>query len=216
MKLYVDKVSTTSYYDFWKDDYTGNGKLSIGSWYTGGHSYPYSGYLDEVAYYNKALSASEVTALYNKGINHQYICTTANTAPVITSTAVTSVNEDAAYSYTLTANDLDISDPITLFALKKPSWLSFNASSGLLSGTPTNSNVGDTTIVLAAYDGKDTVKQSYTLTVVNVNDAPVLSGMEGTAAAYTEGDPAMNITSTLAVTDVDNANMQSATVKYYK
>ena len=50
------------------------------------------------------------------------------------------------------------------------------------------------------------------LTVVNVNDAPVLSGMEGTAAAYTEGDPAMNITSTLAVTDVDNANMQSATV----
>ena len=213
LRIYLDKVQTTKYYDFYTDNYTGNGKLSIGCWYIpGGYTYPFSGYMDEVAYYNKALSPSEVTDLYNKGINHQYICSTANTAPIITSTPVTSVNEDAAYSYTVTANDLDSGDPMTLYALKKPSWLSFNASSGLLSGTPTNSNVGDTTVVLAAYDGKDTVKQSYTLTVVNVNDAPVLSGIESSAIAYTEGDAATAITSTITVSDVDNANMQSATV----
>ena len=59
----------------------------------------------------------------------------------MTSTAVTAVNEDAAYSYTFVASDMDIGDSVTLAAPTLPSWLSFDASTGVLSGTPMNTEV---------------------------------------------------------------------------
>ena len=44
-----------------------------------------------------------------------------------------------------------------------------------------------------------------------VNDIPVVSGAAGTLA-YTEGDGAQTIDATLSVTDVDDTNIESATV----
>ncbi|MCT8858968.1 beta strand repeat-containing protein, partial [Shewanella xiamenensis] len=64
-----------------------------------------------------------------------------NGAPVISSTALTSATQDAAYSYTLVATDSDVGDSLTLSTVTLPSWLSFNAATGVLSGTPTNANV---------------------------------------------------------------------------
>ena len=49
--------------------------------------------------------------------------------------------------------------------------------------------------------------------VTAVNDNPALAGIEGTALAYTENDPATAITSTLTVSDVDSTNLSSATVQ---
>ncbi|MGI2154616.1 DUF4347 domain-containing protein, partial [Shewanella oncorhynchi] len=68
--------------------------------------------------------------------------TNVNDAPTISSTAMTAATQDAAYSYTLTATDSDTGDSLTLSAVTKPSWLSFNAATGLLSGTPSNADVG--------------------------------------------------------------------------
>ena len=48
-----------------------------------------------------------------------------NDAPVITTSEVTSVNEDASYSYTFAASDVDVGDSVTLSATTIPSWLSF-------------------------------------------------------------------------------------------
>jgi len=99
-----------------------------------------------------------------------------NDAPNITSSEVTSVNEDTDYSYTFTASDVDSGDTVTLAAPTKPSWLSFNTGTGVLSGTPTNRNVGDHSLVLSATDVAGAVTtQNFIITVNNVNDAPTVN-----------------------------------------
>ncbi|MBT6246327.1 MAG: hypothetical protein HOI43_12995, partial [Gammaproteobacteria bacterium] len=50
-----------------------------------------------------------------------------------------------------------------------------------------------------------------TITVADVDDAPVLSGAGGTLA-YTEDDAATAIDTTLSLTDIDTTNMASATI----
>ena len=51
------------------------------------------------------------------------------------------------------------------------------------------------------------------LSVTAVNDAPVATSVEGTALVYTENQGAAAITSTLALSDVDSANLSSAIVQ---
>ncbi|HLL89182.1 MAG TPA: tandem-95 repeat protein, partial [Tepidisphaeraceae bacterium] len=51
------------------------------------------------------------------------------------------------------------------------------------------------------------------IAVTAVNDAPTLTGIEGTALAYTENAAATAITSTLVVADADNTNLTGATVQ---
>ena len=51
------------------------------------------------------------------------------------------------------------------------------------------------------------------IAVTPVNDAPVLAGIEGTALAYTENDPATAVTVSITASDVDNANLAGATVQ---
>ena len=68
--------------------------------------------------------------------------TNVNDAPDFTSTAATAATEDAAYSYTVTATDVDTGDSATLAGTTVPSWLTFTAATGVLAGTPTNAEVG--------------------------------------------------------------------------
>ncbi|WP_235522165.1 Ig-like domain-containing protein [Shewanella xiamenensis] len=122
-----------------------------------------------------------------------------NDAPTISSTALTSATQDAAYSYTLVATDSDVGDSVTLSAVTLPSWLSFNAATGVLSGTPTNTNVGSHAVVLRATDVDGlTADQSFTIAVANVNDAPVASNQ----SVALEEDSSVMIT--LAGEDADN------------
>ncbi|BDX07891.1 putative Ig domain-containing protein [Planctobacterium marinum] len=128
-----------------------------------------------------------------------------NDAPVINSTAITSVNEDSAYSYTLTATDVDDGDTLTLAAPTLPDWLSFDSSTGTLSGTPVNSNVGFHAVVLTATDTSNAVDtQSFTITVANTNDAPVIN-----STAITSVNEDSIYSYTLAVTEVDNGDIVS-------
>ena len=50
------------------------------------------------------------------------------------------------------------------------------------------------------------------VTIIPVNDAPVLAAIEGAALAYLENQAATAITATLTVSDVDSANLAGATV----
>ena len=99
--------------------------------------------------------------------------TNTNDAPTITSTEVTAVNEDASYSYTMLGSDVDVGDSLTLAATTLPSWLSFDASTGILSGTPTNEAVGDHAVVLTATDQSGSVAtQSFS---IKVNQVPTVA-----------------------------------------
>ncbi len=104
--------------------------------------------------------------------------TNVNDDPEFTSTAIQSVNEDDEYNYSIIVVDLD-GDAITLTAPTKPDWLTFTDNTdgtGTLIGTPTNADVGTHNIILIAEDpngGSDL--QNYNITVVNVNDVPVIA-----------------------------------------
>jgi gliding motility-associated-like protein len=76
-----------------------------------------------------------------------------NSAPVISGTPGITAAQDAAYSFTPVASDLE-GDALTFSIINKPSWASFNTATGALTGTPTNANVGTTTgIVISVSDG---------------------------------------------------------------
>ena len=134
----------------------------------------------------------------------QYVLTVVNTndAPSFTSTAVTSVNEDAAYSYTVATSD-DDGDTVTVTCTTCPSWLSYSSSTGKLTGTPDNDDVGANAVVLTANDGTTTSTQSFTVTVANVNSMGSVS-LSGTTAE----DQALTAT----VTDPDG--LTGVTISY--
>ncbi|WAL79152.1 putative Ig domain-containing protein [Shewanella sp. DAU305] len=134
-----------------------------------------------------------------------------NDAPTISSTAITAATQDAAYSYTFAASDTDVGDTLTLSAVTKPSWLSFNAATGLLSGTPSNADVGAHPVTLRVTDTDGlTADQSFSITVTNVNDAPTISSTAITAATQ---DAAYSYTFAAADTDVGDTLTLSAVTK---
>jgi hypothetical protein len=57
-----------------------------------------------------------------------------------------------------------------------PAWLTFDAATKTLSGTPGAGEIGDLSLKVTASDGSLSASQTFVLTVQNVNDAPVASG----------------------------------------
>jgi len=119
-----------------------------------------------------------------------------NNLPTFTSSPVTSVNENTAYSYDVNANDAD-GDTLTYSLTQTPSWLSINSATGLISGTSPEVN-SDTQFVVTVQvsDGNGNVAQVFTIDVLNVviipptNNAPVITSgpvtsvNENTAYSY--------------------------------
>jgi hypothetical protein len=89
-----------------------------------------------------------------------------NQAPVFTSEAVTSAREGNAYSYQVTATDADLpASTLTYEALDIPYWLSFDATTQILSGTPDRDAEQSNLVRLQVSDGQETVIQEFTLIV---------------------------------------------------
>jgi len=96
----------------------------------------------------------------------------ANAAPVITSTALASVLENAAYEYTLVATDAD-DDELVYSATTLPAGFAFDAATGVLS----SANVGAAAshdVVLSVTDGEDSTTDTFTITV-EIDDGSVFT-----------------------------------------
>ncbi|MGS0691143.1 putative Ig domain-containing protein [Shewanella sp. 30m-9] len=122
-----------------------------------------------------------VTATDQDGasVNDYVVVTVVNVnfAPIISGGSEPSVVEGDLYSFTPTVTDADIGDTKTFSITNKPTWASFNTSTGALTGTPTQSDIGTTSgIVISVADGAGATDSlvSFDLTVLNTNDAPVL------------------------------------------
>ncbi|QHP78955.1 tandem-95 repeat protein [Pectobacterium odoriferum] len=112
--------------------------------------------------------------------------TNVNDAPVVSGTVPPqSVAQDSSLNFTLPSGlftDADAGDTLTLSATLAdgtalPSWLSFNPATGTFSGTPASGDIGNLTIKVTATDGSSaSVSTTFSLTVTNVNEAPVVSG----------------------------------------
>jgi Ca2+-binding RTX toxin-like protein len=98
--------------------------------------------------------------------------------------------EDAAFSFTVPENsfsDSDSGDTLTYSAslasgAELPAWLSFNASTGVFSGTPRQADVGSIEVRVTATDPSGlSASDTFALSVANVNDAPVVSAANATA-----------------------------------
>ena len=76
-----------------------------------------------------------------------------------------------------------------------------------------NPNTDSRTVTWTVNDGAvDCDPQTSAITVTAVNDPPVLSGLSG-VLTYTENDGAKVIDDTISLTDLDNANMDHATIE---
>jgi beta propeller repeat protein len=96
----------------------------------------------------------------------------ANDAPAFAVSLLPFATEDAAYAYAVVALDIDAGDVPTYEMTDGPGFLTMDAATGLLEGTPSNADVGTHEVSLTASDGMATATQSFELTVANVNDAP--------------------------------------------
>jgi Putative Ig domain len=105
-----------------------------------------------------------------------------NSAPTVSGSPPTSVQAGSAYSFTPSASDLD-KDKLTWMIENKPAWASFNASTGQLSGTPTQTNAGTySDIRISVSDSKATTALGAFSIVVSAapNRAPTIAGTPGT------------------------------------
>jgi hypothetical protein len=141
--------------------------------------------------------------------------TSVNDAPEFTSDAITQVDEDNLYSYSIVAVDIDtqdisISDNLTITG-KLPQWLNLTDNtdgSALLTGTPDNSQVGDHVISLMVTDsGNITDIQVFTLVVNNINDAPIADNI----ALTLDEDTQVSITPTASDADLNNLTFSAQT-----
>lgn len=120
--------------------------------------------------YNTTSGYTDPTLFFARRKNHD---------PEISGTPATSINEDQAYSFIPAAYDSDPGDSMIFSITNKPLWTSFNTTTGELTGTPVNDDVGISENIIItvtdAYGGADSL-DPFSLTVINVNDPPQISG----------------------------------------
>ncbi|MGL4634669.1 MAG: putative Ig domain-containing protein, partial [Beijerinckiaceae bacterium] len=144
-----------------------------------------------------------------------------NDAPTVAAAiADQSTNEDAAFNFVVPAAtfaDVDVGDTLTYTATLAgggalPAWLSFNAATRTFSGTPVNGDVGPINVTVTATDGSAaSVSDTFTLTVVNTNDAPTSITFGSNTPDVDEDDPGVIIT-TISGTDPDVGDTLTYTV----
>ncbi|ASQ90919.1 hypothetical protein CHL67_08295 [Prosthecochloris sp. GSB1] len=139
-----------------------------------------------------------------------------NNAPTVsTGIADTSTPEDALYSYDASLNfaDVDAGDVLSFSATLEdgsslPGWLTIDETTGVLSGTPMNEDVGVLNVTVTATDlAGASVSDTYTLTVENTNDAPTVA-ME-IADASTAEDVLYSYDASANFADVDAGDVLS-------
>ncbi|MBN4075227.1 cadherin domain-containing protein [Gammaproteobacteria bacterium AH-315-E17] len=129
-----------------------------------------------------------------------------NEAPIV-QTAISDATavKDQAYNLDITGNfsDLDAGDSLTYSLSNNPSWMSIDAATGVISGTPTADAIAVDVMVTATDVGGLTVTDTFALTVVS---APVVKSIAASAAAVKAGDSVVfTITMSEAVT-IDTSN----------
>ena len=104
-----------------------------------------------------------------------------NDIPVITTMDVEVVMEGEQYSVQYEATDADPDDVLTWSFDSDGAWLSFDEGTGVVSGLPTNDDVGSYRVNVTVTDINATAdRHSFLLRVGNVNDAPTISSVDVT------------------------------------
>ncbi len=123
-----------------------------------------------------------------------------NQPPTITSAPVTAAEEGMVYNYDVNASDPN-GDTLTFSLDTAPSGMTIDASSGLISWIPSNTQIGDNDVVIRVVDGNGGfATQSFSITVTaappvnqppSITSTPVTSAVVGGSYQYdvTANDP---------------------------
>ncbi len=133
---------------------------------------------------------------------------TTNNPPVIITIDNVGAFEDGLYSVDYNAIDLDGDALVWALDTNATLWLSIDMGTGILSGTPTNSDVGLYWANVTVSDGNGGIDcANFTLTVANTNDAP--TGADSTVT-MTEDSTYSFVAANFGFSDVDIGDTLSA------
>ncbi|MDQ8205834.1 putative Ig domain-containing protein, partial [Pelagicoccus sp. SDUM812003] len=170
----------------------------------------------EIAVTVTATDAAGATASDSFGIS----VTNTNDGPVATAIADQSATEDSAFSLDVSGkfSDVDAGDSLTYSATLEngdplPSWLSIDATTGLLSGTPENADVGDIAVTVTASDlAGATASDTFGIIVVNTNNGPVAAAIADQTATE-DSAFSLDISGKFSDVDADDSLSYSATLE---
>ncbi|NOR47416.1 MAG: hypothetical protein GQ533_05155, partial [Methanosarcinaceae archaeon] len=132
-----------------------------------------------------------------------------DTAPVLAGIGAKSVDEESALTFTVSASDAD-GDSLTYSASNLPSGASFNTATRVFTWTPADGQAGTYSVTFEVTDSYLTDSESVTITVNEVNHAPVITGfVPANNAVFDETDA---ITIDVTASDVDGQAL-SYTIK---
>jgi hypothetical protein len=124
--------------------------------------------------------------------------TVLNIPPIILSDPLENGIEEIEYAYDVEAYDAN-DDELTYTLTYHPSGMNINATTGKITWTPTNDQVGQSLVEIIVSDGKGGIDiQSYNITVMNVNDPPII-----TSTPVTIGTQDKHYTYQLEAVDID-------------
>jgi subtilisin-like proprotein convertase family protein len=202
MRLYVNGTQVAS------QPQTGAMATSTNSLQIGGddiYGQHFSGTIDEVRIYNRALTATEIQGDMNTPI----VTAATNTAPTITSIGNQTIDEDtatAAIAFTVAdaetaAGSLTVSGASSNQALVPDTNIVFGGGSSnrTVIVTPTANQNGTTLITVTVSDGSLSNSTSFLVTVNAVNDPPTISDLPDQLISVNTATPAIPF----VVNDVD-------------
>jgi VCBS repeat-containing protein len=149
---------------------------------------------------NGSTLTDSFTATSADGTDSQLVTVTItgiNDAPVITGTPTITVAQDVVYSFTPSVSDVDAGDTQTFSITNKPSWAAFSATTGALTGTPANDDVGVTAGIVISITDSGNASASLTafnIEVVDTNEAPVAADVSQILAE--DSDASITLTAT--------------------
>jgi hypothetical protein len=119
--------------------------------------------------------------------------------------------EDVAFSLDISGNfsDIDQTDSLSFFASNLPDGLTIGATTGIISGTPTNDaaqggTAGAYNVTVTATDGNGGIAgDTFTITVQNTNDAPEVTTPISDRNATEDASFALNVTNNFEDIDGD-------------
>ena len=95
--------------------------------------------------------------------------------PSITSTELTSAIQDQTYNYDVEATDPDPGEVLVYSLDVLPAGMEIDSSTGLIQWTPASSQLGDHAVSVRVVDSTGlSGTQTYTVTVANINDPPLI------------------------------------------
>ena len=100
-----------------------------------------------------------------------------NDAPIIKSVTLPNAIEDELYKFQVVVEDIDPDDLLKFNASNLPEWAYIKEANGEIVGVAQNSDVGVwRDINISVSDGNVTVSKLFDIEVINVNDAPTITG----------------------------------------